>query len=127
MFNFTAEFLKGGGIFHGGKIRWVVNYVDTKNYALFELDGKNFTPKVVMKGKTYERPKTPLKDMEKQKSFAVQIDVTPDHIVHKMFMGGKWIGLDTWAEPGLHFSGWEVRLPGSGRRRDRAHEFHVPA
>lgn len=104
VFTFTAELLKGGGIFHGGKIRWVANYVDPKNYALFELDSKNFTPKVVMKGKTYERPKTPLKDLDKQKSFAIQIDITPDHIVHKMMMGGEWIGVDTWAEPGLHFS-----------------------
>ena len=104
VFTFTAELLKGGGIFHGGKIRWVANYVDPKNYALFELDSKNFTPKVVMKGKTYERPKTPLKDVDKQKSFAIQIDITPDHIVHKMMMGGEWIGIDTWAEPGLHFS-----------------------
>ena len=30
--------------------------------------------------------------------------VGPDHIVHKMFMGGEWVNLDTWAEPGLHFS-----------------------
>jgi hypothetical protein len=104
VFTFTAELLKGGSIFRGGKIRWVANYTGPKDYALFELDSKNFTPKVVMKGKTYERPKTPLKDMEKQKSFAIQIDITPDHIVHKMFMGGEWIGLDTWAEPGQRFS-----------------------
>lgn len=105
VFNFTVQLVKGGSIFRGGKIRWVLNYIDNKNYDLFELDNKNFTPKVIVKGKTSERPKTPLKDLEKQKSFTVQIDVTPDHIVHKMLMGSDWVTLDTWAEPGLNFSG----------------------
>ncbi len=105
VFNFTVQLVKGGSIFRGGKIRWVVNYIDNKNYDLFELDNKNFTPKVIAKGKTSERPKTPLKDLEKQKSFTVQIDVTPDHIVHKMLMGSDWVNLDTWAEPGLNVSG----------------------
>lgn len=105
VFNFTVQLVKGGGIFRGGKIRWVVNYIDSKNYDLFELDNKNFTPKVIAKGKTSERPKFALKDLEKQKTFTVQIDVTPDHIVHKMLMGSDWVNLDTWAEPGLNFSG----------------------
>jgi hypothetical protein len=105
VFTFTVELIKGGNIFGGGKkIRWVLNYVDKQNYDSFELDNKSFTPKVVVKGKTSERPKTQIKDLEKQKTFTVQIDVTPDHIVQKMSMGGTWVDLDTWAEPGQNFS-----------------------
>jgi hypothetical protein len=105
VFTFTVELLKGGNIFGGGKkIRWVLNYIDKQNYDQFELDSKSFTSKVIMKGKPSDRPKMQIKDMEKQKSFTVQIDVTPEHIVHKLSVGGTWVDLDTWAEPGQNFS-----------------------
>jgi hypothetical protein len=103
-FTFTVQLLKGGGFLRGGKVRWVLNYIDGKNYSYFELDNKNFTPRVVVNGKTTERDKTPLKDVEKQKTFTIQIDVTPEHIVHKLFVGGQWLNLDVWAEPGHNFS-----------------------
>ena len=104
VFTFTVELIKGGGIFHGGKVRWALDYTDAKNYALYEMDNKNFWAKVVMNGKTFERTHTQIKDLEKQKSFTIQIDVTPEHIVHKMFTGGDWINLDSWAETGRNFS-----------------------
>ena len=104
IFTFTVELVKGGGIFHGGHVRWCLDYVDNKNFALFEMDNKNFWAKVVSQGKTFERTHTQLKDLEKQKSFTIQIDVTPEHIVHKMFTGGDWINLDSWAETGRNFS-----------------------
>jgi hypothetical protein len=105
VYNFTIELLKGGNLFGGGKkVRWVLNYIDKQNYDQFELDSKSFTTKVVSKGKTTERGPTKLKDLEKQKSFTIQIDVAPDHIVHKVSVGGSLVDLDTWAEPGLNFS-----------------------
>jgi hypothetical protein len=104
VFTFTVQLVKGGSVFRGGKIRWCVNYVDKMNYALYEMDNKNFWAKVVIKGKTFERTHTQLKDLEKQKSFTIQIDVTPEHVVHKMFAGGEWVNLDSWAETGRNFS-----------------------
>jgi hypothetical protein len=104
VFTFTVELVKGGGIFRGGKISWCLEYLDNKNYALYEMDNKNFWAKVVTKGKTLERTHLQLKDLEKQKSFTIQIDVTPEHTVHKMFAGGEWVNLDSWAETGRNFS-----------------------
>lgn len=104
VFTFTVQLVKGGSIIRGGKIRWCVNYTDKQNYALYEMDNKNFWAKVVVKGKTFERTHTQLKDLEKQKSFTIQIDVTPEHVVHKMFAGGEWVNLDSWAETGRNFS-----------------------
>ena len=104
VFTFTVQLVKGGGIFRGGKVRWCVDYIDSQNYALYEMDNKNFWAKVVMKGKPYERTHTQLKDLEKQKSFTIQIDVTPEHVVHKMLAGGEWVNLDSWAETGRNFS-----------------------
>jgi hypothetical protein len=104
VFTFTVELVKGGGVFHGGKISWCLEYIDPKNYSLYEMDNKNFWAKVVVKGKTLERTHTQLKDLEKQKSFTIQAEVTPERIVHKMFSGGEWMILDSWAETGRNFS-----------------------
>ena len=104
VFTFTVELLKGGNFLRGGKIRWVADYIDAKNYALFELDSKSFSPKVIVNGTTYARDKATLKGLEGQKSFTVQIDIAPDHIVHKISVGSDLIAVDTWAEPGRNFS-----------------------
>ncbi len=104
VFTFTVQLVKGGGISPQRAYPLGVNYEDAKNYALYEMDNKNFWAKVVINGKTFERTHTQLKDLEKQKSFTIQIDVTPEHVVHKMFAGGDWINLDSWAETGRNFS-----------------------
>jgi PEGA domain len=103
-FTFTVQLVKGGGFLRSGHIRWALNYKDAKNYAFYEMDNKNFWAKVMTNGKTFERTHTQLKDLEKQKSFTIQIDVSPEHVVHKMFSGGDWINLDSWAETGRNFS-----------------------
>ena len=78
VFAFTVQLVKGGGFLRSGHIRWAVNYKNPKNYALYEMDNKNFWARVVTDGKTFERTHTQLKDLEKQKSFTIQIDITPD-------------------------------------------------
>lgn len=104
VFTFTVELVKGGNFLRGGKIAWCLQYIDGKNYSLYEMDNKNFWARVVTKGKTTERTHVQLKDLAKQKSFTIQIDVTPEHVVHKMFAGGEWVNLDSWAETGRNFS-----------------------
>jgi PEGA domain-containing protein len=104
VFTFTVQLVKGGGLLRGGKISWAFEYLDAKNYALYEMDNKYFDAKVVSKGKTAERTHTQLKDLAKQKSFTIQIEVSPERVVHKMFSGGEWVTLDTWAEVGRNFS-----------------------
>ena len=56
-FTFTVRLLHGGSLFRGGRIRWAVQYVDAKNYDLFELDRKVLSSKVIEGGKTYDRGK----------------------------------------------------------------------
>ena len=74
---------KGGNVFRAGKIRWAANYVDAKNYALYEIDNKNFFAKVVENGKTFERAKMAHGIDSKDKSFTIRVDVMPDHISYK--------------------------------------------
>lgn len=100
---FTVQLLKGGNIFKGGHIRWYVDYVDPKNYGSFEIDKKTFWAKVVTNGKTKDREKTQ-HGQENQKSFTIQVDVSPEHVVTRIKNGDTWLTLDSWTEPGRNFS-----------------------
>jgi hypothetical protein len=81
-----------------------VEYVDAKNYLLYELDKKTFWAEVIEKGKKLERAKSQ-HNVDSQKAFSIQIEVTPEHVVHKIKdNGGQWVVLDTFAEPGRNFT-----------------------
>ncbi len=103
-FTFTVQLQKGGNIFRAGKIRWAADYVDSKNYALYEIDNKNFWAKVVENGKTFERTKTPHNIDSKDKSFTIQVEVTPEHVTQRIQRDGQFVVLDNWTEAGRNFS-----------------------
>jgi hypothetical protein len=103
VFTFTVQLLKGGGAFRAGQIRWCFQYLDAKNYLLYELDRKNFWAGVVDKGKRLERVKAP-HNLGNQKAFTIQIEVTPDRLVQRARVGDEWKVLDTFAEPGRDFT-----------------------
>ena len=103
VFTFTAELLKGGGVFRSGQIRWCVQYLDSKNYVLSEIDPKTFWSGVVEKGKRLERVKAP-HNLGNQKSFTIQVEVTPDLLVQRVRIGNEWKVLDTFTEPGRDFT-----------------------
>ncbi|MGA3186273.1 MAG: PEGA domain-containing protein [Bryobacteraceae bacterium] len=113
-FTFTVQLLKGGGLFKGGHIRWYVDYIDPKNYGLFEIDKKTFWAKSVTNGKSKDREKTQ-HGLENQKTFTIQVDVSPDHVVHRLKNGDTWLTLDSWTEPGRNFSDGKFGfyIPGS--------------
>ncbi len=114
-YTFTVELLKGGNMFKGGHIRWYVDYVDPKNYGLFEIDKKTFWAKEVTNGKSKDREKTQ-HGVENQKTFTIQVDVSPDHVVHRIKNAeGGWLTLDSWTEPGRIFSDGKFGfyIPGS--------------
>lgn len=100
VFTFTVEPLKGN---RSGQVRWCLQYVDAKNYLLYELDRKTFWAGVVEKGKRLERVKTP-DSLANAKAFTVQIEVTPDRVVQKVRVGDEWKVLDTFTEPGRDFT-----------------------
>ena len=99
VYTFTVELLHGGNVFKGGRIRWAVQYVDAKNYLLYELDRKTFWAEVVENGKKLERAKTQ-HGLSNQKAFTIQIEITQDHVVHRIKNGKEWLVLDSFAEPG---------------------------
>jgi hypothetical protein len=103
VFTFTAELLKGGGVFRAGLIRWCLQYLDSRNYLLYEMDRKSFWGGVIEKGKRLERVKTP-QNLGNQKAFTIQIEVTPDRVVQKLRVGDGWKTLDTFVEAGRDFT-----------------------
>jgi hypothetical protein len=103
VFTFTVELLKGGGVFRAGQIRWCFQYLDSKNYLLYEIDRKSFWAGVIQKGTRLERIKAPL-NLGNQKAFTIQIDATPDRLVQKVRVGDQWKVLDTFVEQGRDFT-----------------------
>ena len=103
-FTFTVHLLHGGSLFRGGRIRWAVQYMDAKNYDLFELDRKGLSSKVIEAGKTYDRGKFEHGLNDKDMSYTIQVDVAPGQLVHRLQNGENWLVLDTWKEPGRKFN-----------------------
>jgi len=103
-YTFTVRLLRGGSLFRGGRIRWAVQYMDSKNYDLFELDRKTLSSKVIIAGKVYERGKYEHGLSDKEMSYTVQVDVSPEKLQHRLQDGGNWLILDTWSEPGRNFT-----------------------
>jgi hypothetical protein len=103
-YTFTVRLLRGGSLFRGGKIRWALQYKDGKNYDLFELDRKTLTSRVIIAGKTYERGKYEHGLNDREMSYTVQVEVSPDKLVHRLQDGANWLVLDTWSEPGRNFT-----------------------
>jgi PEGA domain-containing protein len=103
-FTFTVRLLRGGSLFRGGRIRWAVQYVDAKDYDLFELDRKVLSSKVIEGGKIYDRGKFEHGLNDKDMSYTVQVEISPGQLVHRVRNGENWLVLDTWKEPGRKFN-----------------------
>lgn len=103
-FTFTVRLLRGGSLFRGGRIRWVLQYADARNYDLFELDRKSLFSKVIIAGKVYERGKYDHGLSDKEMSYTVQVEASPEKLVHRLRNGDNWLVLDTWQEPGRNFT-----------------------
>lgn len=104
IFTFSIYMLKGGSLLRGGRVRWFLNYLDPKNYALFELDEENFWAKVVENGKTLERKKVAHKQDKNMRVWNIQIDAGAQRLVHKIQSDTAWVDLDSWSEPGRDFT-----------------------
>jgi len=64
---------------------------------------KTFWAKEVTSGKTKDREKT-AHGLENQKTFTIRVEVSPDHVVHRLKTGDTWLTLDSWTEAGRNFS-----------------------
>ncbi len=103
-FTFTVRLLRGGSLFRGGRIRWVAQYADAKNYDLFEMDRRYLYSKVVINGKVFDRGKYEHGLSDREMSYTLQVESSPEKLVHSIKTGDQWLVLDTWQEPGRNFT-----------------------
>ena len=104
VFTFAVYLVKGGSLFRGGRVRWVTDYVDSKNYVLSELDDNNLTIKDYVNGKPSDHGKFKHNVESKDKAWAIQIEIAPDRLTQRIQKDQQWITLDTWTDPAHKFT-----------------------
>jgi len=104
VFTFAVYLVKGGSLFRGGRVRWVTDYVDSKNYVLSELDDNTLTVRDYINGKASDHGKFKHNVESKDKAWAIQIEISPDSLIQKIQKDQQWITLDTWTKPEHKFS-----------------------
>jgi len=106
---FTAHLRKTGGLFRGGKLRWFVE--DGDGLSQFEVDKKKFQAK----GPDGSRSKEHSRDREEpdDRTYTIQIEITPDRIVHRMKFGERWLTVDSQQTSGVSDGKFGFVIPGN--------------
>ncbi len=104
VFTFAVYLVKGGNLFRGGRVRWVTDYIDSKNYVLSELDDNNLTVRDVVNGKSSEHGKVKHNVDSKDKAWAIQIEISPDRLIQRIQKDQQWITIDSWTDPAHKFA-----------------------
>jgi hypothetical protein len=82
----------------GKLLQWVFNYIDDRNYELFQMDDNFFYRSQVRDGKKSDEVKVAFKS-DKKKARTFQIVVSPTRIVHQIQQGNGWASVDFWSPP----------------------------
>jgi len=85
----------------GHVLQWVLNYIDPKNYILFQMDENYFYRTVIRDGQKTSDIR--VSDKGDKKSFRmINIRVTSTEIVHQVKHGDSWTVVDRWSQPGVN-------------------------
>ena len=87
----------------GSRLRWFLNWVDARNYALFEMDRRSFYRKDVVNGRTQDLSKIEHR-VPQGEEFKLQIEVARGSIIHRIQRGGGLEILDAWNQPNRDFT-----------------------
>lgn len=113
-YTFTLQLRKGGGFLKAKRLQWFVNYENTKNYVLFQTDGKRFTVRRVENGKSDEIQKLPF-DADPEDSIGVQISLKPNSVDTRLkSLTGSWQDMGPVTSPGSDFTQGKFGLLISG-------------
>jgi hypothetical protein len=97
----TYEF--GAFLQKGSRLEWTVNYVDDKNYTLYQLAKDSFTRIQVVDGRK-SAPYRVSQSLNPEGLVRVRVEVSQDSIVHKFFQHGEWAVMDRWNHTGARFA-----------------------
>ena len=99
----SGTFMFSAMLTKGHLLQWVLNYTDSKNYVLFQMDDNNFYRSVIHNGNKTNEIIVPHKG-EKKSFRTLHVRVTPTEIVHQIKQGNSWIVVDRWTQPGANLS-----------------------
>jgi Flp pilus assembly protein TadD len=99
----SGTFMFSAMLTKGHLLQWVLNYTDSKNYVLFQMDDNNFYRSVIHNGNKTNEIIVPHKG-EKKSFRTLHVRVAPTEIVHQIKQGNSWTVLDRWAQPGANLS-----------------------
>ena len=86
-----------------GRLQWVLNYTDPKNYVLLQMDDNYFYRAAVRNGQRTDEIKVPDKG-DKRSYRTLHIRVSSAEIVHQVKHGNSWTIVDRWKQPGSDLS-----------------------
>ena len=95
---FTAHLRKAGGLFRGGRLRWFVE--NNGGFSQFEVDKKKFSSKGALGSRNRDFGRDGAPDEDEGRTYTVQIEITPDRIIHRMKSGPSWITVDSQPNTG---------------------------
>jgi hypothetical protein len=104
LYTFAVYLVRGGTVFRGGRVRWVADYKDPKNYVVSELDENNLTIRDVVNGKSSDHAKLKHNVDSKLKAWAIEVEISPDRLIQRIQKDKEWITLDTWTSPDHKFA-----------------------
>jgi tetratricopeptide (TPR) repeat protein len=99
----SGTFMFSAMLTKGHLLQWVLNYTDSKNYVLFQMDDNNFYRSVIHSGNKTNEIIVPHKG-EKKSFRTLHVRVTPTEIVHQIKQGNSWTIVDRWTQPGANLS-----------------------
>jgi len=77
----------------------VVNYMDGKNYLLYQMDENFFYRSRIRDGQEVDGYKAPHKS-DKKAPHTFRVRVSGNEVTHEIQEGGSWTVLDKYNEPG---------------------------
>jgi len=105
----SKKFLGIGG---NPKMRWVLDYQDSRNYIDFQIDKQSYVSEIVRNGKKTKR--VDLKHNVQGPTYQLLLRVAPAKLsVEIRTADGKYLILDEWTEPQMDFTAGKFgfRLP----------------
>ena len=99
----SGTFVFSAMLTKGHLLQWVLNYTDSKNYVLFQMDDNNFYRSVIRNGQKTDEVIVPNK-VDKKSFRTLHIRISPTEVVHQIKRGDSWTVLDRWTQPGVNLS-----------------------
>jgi eukaryotic-like serine/threonine-protein kinase len=92
------------GIGGNPKMRWVINYVDPKNYIEFQIDKQSYSSEQYINGKKVEHAKRKPHGLAEATSFEIQMTVAPTKISVEIRSGDDYTTLDTFSDADSNYT-----------------------